>query len=261
MAETAEVSRQDEISRDPGVSAETASEVSQVSGLAPTQTSTSAATTTVFKDLRKSKSPEDILLTAKRKLQDKIVIFAEGGIKHEQVKFHGRADIGRCEHLLFWQFPPGMQLFQNLVEISGAKQIYLVGAHDSGVQDAEQFLKRLMGLIRYAVNKKDGVAKGESIASALAATKMSVALGLTIFKKSGLIDWFSEDGMVHFELLEFPQEEPQNLPEYRHLSKVLAETQDFRKWCHKATLNELQLHLLPASLDLSPTKDAGEAND
>ena len=138
-----------------------------------------ASTKLNWKDLREHQSPNAILETAKRKLGNRLLLFGEAQPKQEGVAFLDRTDFseaGHQDHLLVWQYPPNLQVLRDLLHRSAAKEIYLVGAARQDGDDTATFLRKLMGLVRYAVKQKEGKVQGEKLAAALATSKKSIAL-------------------------------------------------------------------------------------
>lgn len=205
-----------------------------------------------WKDLRNHATPESLVHAALRKLGGSISIFAEGAAKIANVEFHDRSTVPPSQHLLLWTLPPDRHVFKTLFTKTNAQHIYYVGGATINVDDAAGFVKKLLGIVRFAVNQRDGQAEAEKIAAALASTKMCVALGLNVLKKIEMIDWFAEDGTVFLDLVGQPTQKPEDLTEFKQLAQCLREVAEFRDWCHSAPLNEIQLALVPA-------KAAGEA--
>ncbi len=54
---------------------------------------------------------------------------------------------------------------------NAGSNIYLLGAPESDCDEPGNFLKRMFGLIRFAVNKRDGQIEGEKLAAAMGASK------------------------------------------------------------------------------------------
>ncbi|MBI2809574.1 MAG: hypothetical protein HYX67_01905 [Candidatus Melainabacteria bacterium] len=193
------------------------------------------------------------------KLGDNVSIFAENSPKQLAFEFVDRMTVGRKQHLIVWQTPPSNIVFQELLTSSGAQTIYLVSVPESEeTYDSSAFLKKLFGLVKYAVNKKDGQVEGEKLASVLGATKMSVALGLTILKKVNLIDWFSESGFINLDLLGPATGNAEELPEFKQLVLSLKAAKEFKDWCSTASLKEIQLAVMPNHIGLGSQADALE---
>ena len=204
-----------------------------------------AARPLVWKDLRGHGSAESLVQAALRKLGTGVAIFGEACPKLNGATFVDRSALAPVPHVVFWSFPPNVAVFKSVLEKTGAQNIYLIGAVPEASDDPAGFLKRLLGLVRFAVNQREGQADPEKVSAALGTTKMGIALGLTILKKINLIDWFAEDGCLFLDLLGEPTGKAEELPEFRQLANCLREVTEFRSWCSQAPLNEIQLALVP----------------
>ena len=214
---------------------------------------TGASVQISFKDLRGHSSPTGVVDAAVRKLQGKVQIFAEAS-KLAGHKLCDRTAVTEGSHLLIWQYPPSMQVFRTLIASCRPSQIYLCGAAEVEHVDAATFLKRLLSLIRFAVNQKDGQAQAEKLAAAMSTTKMALALGLTILKKLSVIDWYAEDSVLYMDILGQPSEGWELLPEFRQLSNSLREITEFRAWCSEAPLDEVQSELVPNAIRVADNR-------
>jgi single-stranded-DNA-specific exonuclease RecJ len=200
-----------------------------------------------IKDLRNHSAPESVLQAAIRKLGTSINLFGEGCPAISGATFVDRTAAQPSAHLLLWQYPPALPVLKGLVQRCSATNLYLVGGAPQTMGDTSAFLKKLMGLVRFAVNQREGQADPERMAAAMSGTKMTIALGLTILKKINLIDWFAEDGMINLDILDQPSGKPEELPDFRQLGNCLKEIGEFRTWCHTASISEIQLALVPAA--------------
>ncbi len=209
-----------------------------------------------FKDLRGHESPELILKKALEKFGEKIAIFAESCPKPPGVNFVDRTTLTRSEHLLIWQFPPTVKVFQQLIQQAQAKNVYLLAVEHPELDEGAAFLKRLFGLVKFAVNQRDGQVDGEKLASAMGSSKMAVALGLTVLKKVNLIDWFAEEGVLYLDLIGEPVGKAEDTPEYRQLVASLDAVKTFRHWCSSSSLKDIQLGLIPNSVELTAQAQA-----
>lgn len=216
----------------------------------PSETVARPAQVITFRDLREHGSSPSVVDAAMRKLGDKLQIFAEAS-KLDGHKLCDRTAVEESAHLLIWQYPPSLQVFRALIAKSKPSQIYFSGAGTADNLDTPAFLKKLLSLVRFAVNQKDGQAHADKLAAALASTKMCLALGLTILKKLNVIDWYSEDSILYMDILGQPSDSWDSLPEYRQLSNSLKEIREFRAWCADAPLEEVQSELVPNAIKVS----------
>ncbi len=206
-----------------------------------------------WKDLRSQLDPASVVDAAVRRLGDQVSIFAEA-CKLKGHELCDRSSLESSAHLLIWQYPPSLQVFKSLINKSQARNVYICGAGEAEEYDASSFLKRLLAMVRFAVNQRDGEAHAEKLCAALATSKMAIALGLTLLKKVDVIDWYAEDSMIFLELLGSPNDGWETLPEFRQLNNTLREITDFRNWCAEAPLDEIQSELVPNATRLGGEK-------
>jgi hypothetical protein len=74
----------------------------------------------------------------------------------------------------------------------------------------------------------------------MSATKMSLALGLTLLRKVNLIDWFAEDGILMLDLVGEPVGNAEELPEFKQLTASLKQSTEYRVWCQDSELADVQ---------------------
>ncbi|MBY0358192.1 MAG: single-stranded-DNA-specific exonuclease RecJ [Candidatus Obscuribacterales bacterium] len=234
--------------------AETSKSDDTVSGAERMAVPTSAPKPAVsmnFTDLRERSDTQAVLEAAVRKLGDKLLVFAESTVKVPGVSFSDRANLAEKSHLLFWEFPSNLQLLRTILAKTQSTSIYLLGAAPIVELDANTFIKKLLGIIRFAVNQREGQAEADKIAIAMSTSKMAIALGLTILKKVNVIDWYVEEGTLFLDILGPPSESWEPLPEFRQLHNCLKEINEFRQWLSESSLEEIQLALVPNAIRMS----------
>ena len=207
----------------------------------------------VFKDLRSFVGNAEVVKKAQAKLGKELLIFGESCGRVDGIEFSDRTQVSEKDHLLLWQFPPTLKNLQDLLKQTRATNIYVVGCQDDDLDEPAFFLKRLLGLVRFAINQREGQVEGEKLAALLGASKMSVALALTALKKVHWIDWFSENGTLYLDILGQPMESVEDTPEYKQLATSLDQVRKFRQWCQECSMNELQLALVPNRVTLAAT--------
>ncbi len=202
----------------------------------------------VWKDLREYTDAASVIDAAVRKLGSQLKIYAEATKSNYQLA--NRTELGQCQHLIIYQYPPSMQVFRSIVKASQARTIYLSGAASVESYDPAAFLKRLFAMVRYAVNQCEGQAESDKLCAGLATSKMALALGLTILKKVNVVDWYAEDSCIFMDIIGEPGQPFQDLAEYRQLANTLEEIGEFRAWCAQAPLDEIQSELVPDAIRL-----------
>jgi len=223
------------------------------SGMESIQGESPAAIKFVFKDLRSFCGNVEVVKKAQSKLGKDLIIFGESCGRLDGIDFVDRTQVTEKDHLLLWQFPPTLKNLQEIMRQSRATNLYVVGSEDDDLEEPAFFLKRLLGLVRYAINQKEGQVEGDKLAALLGASKMSVALALTALKKVHWIDWFSENGMLYLDILGQPMDSVEDTPEYKQLAHSLDQVKKFRQWCNQCSMKELQLALVPNRVELAAT--------
>jgi single-stranded-DNA-specific exonuclease RecJ len=222
-----------------------------------------AARPCTWRDLRDHRGSTSVLSKALEKFGKDLGIFAESFGKPNDFEVLDRSTINEKSHLLLWQYPPSLKVFQELVQRVSPGTVYLVGGAPEEAADISAFLKKLMALVRYAVSKRDGQIEGDKLSAALATTKLAAALGMSLLQKVGAIDWFAEDGLIYVDLAGSPTASFDEFPEYKQLSDSLQQVDLFRQWCSTATLKDIQLAVMPNQIRLAvyPTTDSSDATN
>ncbi len=200
----------------------------------------------IWKDLRQHSNSVDTLKKAIEKFGSKVSIFAEASARPTGVASVDRMELVASEHLIIWQYPPSLKIFQDVLLKSRASNVYLIGQTDENSQTAASFIKQLLGLVRYAISKKDGQVEAERLVAAMSTTKMALALGLGALKGVNVIDWYAEEGVIYLDLIGSPIARTEEASEYIQLTNVLAQIDQFRQWCAQTSLKDIEVS---ASLD------------
>lgn len=196
-----------------------------------------------WNDLRSDFPPQDVLHKAQKKFSEKLIIFNESSLSCDGVVCSDRLALTKADHLMIWHFPPSLTNFQEIISKTQPRHVYLLGAADPNADEAKPFLKRLLGLIKYAVKQKEGEVQDKKLAALMASTDMSLALALTILRKLNVIDWFSEAGTIFLDLLGEPTSQAEMLAEYNQLQNSLQAAKEFRQWCQGAEISTLQSNI------------------
>ncbi len=141
-----------------------------------------------------------------------------------------------CQHLVIWTTPPGPQELDQMLESTGARRITVV-SHLPANGKADSFIKRLAGLVKYAVKTYGGQTSIAQLASLTAHRESAVRLGL---------DWMAARGQISLEWGDGGQitvtkkgtaskEDQESL--YLSLQALLSETAAFRAYFQAADLN------------------------
>lgn len=222
--------------------------IEEIIDLTPPSTPTKVASISgkqSLTDLRHFDNNKKIVSTAINTLGDNLAIFSEEAEASLAPRTFDRLSLPKRPHLLIKQFPPSPTVWQQVITTSGANKIYILGDDKSTLTDSASLIKRLIGLIRFVVNKKSGAVEASRISAALATTDLASALGLAILRKTELIDWYSDEGLIYLDLLDHPSESDiRQMSEYTQLEDVLKQINQFRQWCAAASIEDLQTTIL-----------------
>ena len=175
-------------------------------------------------DYRRESSPREIL--EKLRAQQDVQVWSEAETRAE-VAGRDRYELGPSKALVIWTTPPGPAELQAVLEKVSAETVYLFGV-DPGLDRPEEFLKRLAGLTRHALNSNQGQANVSTLAAATAQREATVRAGLAWLGARGHVVVLGEDGdEVH--LAAGSQTASADLPQIAaRLRALLAETAAYR---------------------------------
>ncbi len=144
-----------------------------------------------------------------------------------------------AETLVSWTAPPGQDIFQQALAMVNPRQIVLVG-QSSPFDTFPAFIKRLMGLVKYAMLNKAGEVYLEELAAALGHRLATVRLGLDWLVAQGkLIIYVEEDELLVLRPDQQPPTEEATTVE-EMLKSALAETAAYRRFFREASLASLK---------------------
>jgi len=161
-------------------------------------------------DFRHSKSPLVDLQSLLQADQD-LLVWAELN-PPQGVTNHTRLSLNKAKTLVIWQVPPSSQALQSIIDAVQPAQVCIFG-QSGAVQDSQAFLKQLAGLLKHAINKKEGQFSPLTLAVACGQSLEMVQLGLR---------WLGEKGLFNFERLsdELMHVQPGNGAEGAALAQV-----------------------------------------
>lgn len=213
---------------------------------------------TTWKDLREFDNKSEVLKKAAERLGSDYVLFSETIPEAGNLSVSDRTALKAASNLIIWQYPPSSNVLKEVLDKVKPKTVFVVGQPDDVSDDASVFLKRLIGLIKYAVNNREGQVEGEKLAALMGTSKMAIALALTLLRKIHMVDWFAEEGCLFLDLIGQPESAPENHPEFRQLSDSLKQVKKFRTWMSESALKEIQLAVATNQIELVSPGDAIE---
>ncbi|KXK12788.1 MAG: single-stranded-DNA-specific exonuclease [Chloroflexi bacterium OLB14] len=107
-------------------------------------------------------------------LKGETLVWAEG---NDKSKGKSRFDLIQADEFAIYTTPPSPAELRKALEIVKPKIIYVLGTLPSE-EKPDEFLNRLAGLCKFALNKKDGKTSIQELASAMASKEIAVEIGL-----------------------------------------------------------------------------------
>lgn len=171
---------------------------------------------------------QDLRLNAStfERLNVQTLIWAEGA---DKTKGKSRFALTRADEFAIYTTPPSPAELRNALEIVKPKIVH-VFAIPPAEDKPDDFLKRLAGLCKFALNNKEGKTTLHDLAVAMAAREIAVELGLQWLAAGGQLSVNIEDGDVLLSK-ETQEKNPYLQAElFTALRGVLSETSAYRKY-------------------------------
>ena len=106
-----------------------------------------------------------------------------------------RMDLKPARELVLWTSPPGPRVLTTLLKKVQPETIYLF-AQNPGLDEPAPFIKRLVGLVKYALMHYDGETTLDELAAACAHDENTVRAGLELLPSLGVVAKIDEDRRV-----------------------------------------------------------------
>lgn len=223
-----------------------------------------------FLDLRLAPQAETSLVSEKEPLQvidlrgqshprvrleqilkdDQCLVWAEAealrSLEQIGIPAQDRYRLSPSPSLAIWTTPPGRQELDASLQAVSPARVYIFGIQ-AGTDQPAEFLKRLSGLVKFAINAKAGLVSLRDLAAATAHREATVRKGLAWLEAGGHIHLLEIEGtdLQISRGLGVPTDERGKIEE--QLKAMLAETTAFRTYFARANLSPL------TSINLSDT--------
>jgi single-stranded-DNA-specific exonuclease len=134
-------------------------------------------------DYRKAEGHHELV----KKLRDQpsTLVWAEAEAK-DDISGNDRNELGPSSNLIIWSIPPSPEILHRALEIVNPKKIYLICDHPSS-EVTESFLNRLTGLLKFTINRRDGMTCYNELAAATGQRVATVEQGLNWLVSCGKI--------------------------------------------------------------------------
>ncbi|PKO23238.1 MAG: single-stranded-DNA-specific exonuclease RecJ [Chloroflexi bacterium HGW-Chloroflexi-1] len=200
-------------------------------------------------DHRGAPNPRAIL--ADLVAQGAVAVWREGEAAAE-IPGHDRQDLPRTETLVIWTAPPGpTELRAALAQVAPAR-VYLFGL-DPGPSSPDAFLRRLAGLVRYALNTRGGRVHISDLAAATAQRTETIRAGIAWLAARGHIRLVSDAAADELQLAPGGSENTTDTSQIRaRVQALLDETAAYRSYFR--TANAAALMKLPQKTRATRTR-------
>ncbi len=188
------------------------------------------------RDYRTLSNPESVL--GELVLEKDVQVWAEGD-GPPGLEARTRQQLTPGPRLAVWTLPPGPRELQTALAQVVPEEVILF-AHDPGLDEANAFLRRLAGLVRYALRSRQGQMELVAAAARLAHRVSTLVAGLEYLAAKGVITIEERDD-DHWQLergKERPESETAQAAKAR-LGALLAETAAYREYARSAPASSL----------------------
>ncbi|MBX3037875.1 MAG: single-stranded-DNA-specific exonuclease RecJ [Anaerolineales bacterium] len=159
-------------------------------------------------------------------LQPATLIWAEGADKS---KGKSRFELTQADEFAIYTTPPSPAELRKALEVVQPKIIYVFGVLPSE-EKPDDFLNRLAGLCKFALNRKEGKTSIQELASAMASREIAIEIGLQWLAANGGLTVNVDEGQVTLSN-EKGEKNPYLQAElFIALRGVLNETSAYRKY-------------------------------
>jgi hypothetical protein len=151
------------------------------------------------RDYRDVGAPEPVLrsLTSSAPGDDDSVggpiVWAEGVDAFPGISFYDRTALHEADALIVWTIPPGPGELREALERVAPEEVVLFGV-DPGLDTPRAFLRRLAGLVKYALREHGGEVSLSTLAAHTAHSTTAVRLGLEWMARKGQVEIVSRAG-------------------------------------------------------------------
>jgi single-stranded-DNA-specific exonuclease len=163
------------------------------------------------------------------------LIWAEGA---EKSKGSNRYELHPADEFAIYTTPPSPAELRKALEIVIPKKVYLLAVPPKEEKN-EEFLNRLAGLCKYALNQRGGRVNVQGLAAALAAREAAVRIGLEWLAAGGHVKVQAEADEVTLEAGEGESNPYLQKELFIALKGLLAETAAYRLYFSTADPNHL----------------------
>jgi hypothetical protein len=163
------------------------------------------------------------------------LVWAEGS---EKSKGKSRFDLHQADEFAIYTTPPSPVELRKALEIVKPKTIF-VFAIPPAEERPEDYLNRLAGLCKYAINQRDGKATVHELAVAMASRENTVQIGLEWLAAGGQLSVSLEEDLINLSAVNHEKNPYLQAELFTALKGILNETLAYRKYFATVDLKTL----------------------
>jgi hypothetical protein len=167
-------------------------------------------------------------------LSSDILVWTEGSDKS---KGKSRFELKQADEFAIYTIPPSPVELHKALKTVKPKTLYAFAVSPSE-EKPDEFLNRLAGLCKFAINKREGKATIQELAAAMASREVAVQIGLDWLESSGELTVSLEEDSVILSAKKQEKNPYLQSELFVALRGILNETSAFRKFF--ATTNDLK---------------------
>lgn len=161
--------------------------------------------------------------------RENLLYWGEGLVDLTNEKIKNRYELVTCTGLVILSAPPDTQVFKEILDCVKPLEIFLF--NERRISDFyKDFLKTLSGLIRYAINKKDGLVSIKQIAGKMGHLESTILTGLEWWQAHGDIIFSLDSDMLALARNQTTIDSPKIAYLTRKLKSHLAEKAAFQSY-------------------------------
>ncbi len=164
-------------------------------------------------------------------LAAKVMIWAEG---EHSARGQSRFELQPAEELAIYTTPPSLAELRRALQTVSPKRVYVFSVSPAE-EKPQEFLNRLAGLCKFALNKKGGQVSLQDLTAAMAAREAAVEIGLDWLAAGGHISVTAEEGSLFLSKGQQEKNPYLQAELFVALRGILAETAAYRSYFSTVT--------------------------
>ncbi len=171
--------------------------------------------------------------------QEKVIVWGEGEARRLEGA-RGRDQLIRAETLVVWTTPADQTAFRAALDIVKPREVVLFAIHPTDAS-TEGFLKRLAGMVKYALEHEIDEVHLQRLASATAQREGTVRKGLLWLEQRGLVKVaFVADGQMQLRPAEsVPGSTSEAAALFKQIQILIEETAAYREYFRRVETSQL----------------------